>query len=151
MTAALKKHFFQISHNRSPAHLHRRPPSPHTRNKADRIHHDIRNRRHPKSVKQQVRTSPFRPQLKCAFSANPSRFQAVFEACLRLGHHLKEWKTATIEVILKTTTVLPKCYHPVALLECLDKLLERIIAKCNTHDIAALHNTIWCASLFLHD
>jgi hypothetical protein len=36
--------------------------------------------------------------IKWAFNANPTRFQALFEVCLQLGHHLKEWKSATIKV-----------------------------------------------------
>lgn len=33
---------------------------------------------------------------------------------------------------------LPKCYRPVALLECMGKLLEKVIAKRISHDITAL-------------
>jgi hypothetical protein len=80
--------------------------------------------------------------VKWAFAANPTCLQTLFEACLHLGHHLKEWKLATIMVIPKLGKEdysLPKCYHPVALLECLRKLLEKIIAKRLTHDISALH------------
>jgi hypothetical protein len=33
---------------------------------------------------------------------------------------------------------LPKCYRPVALLECLGKLLEKVIAKHLSHDITSL-------------
>jgi hypothetical protein len=34
---------------------------------------------------------------------------------------------------------LPKCYRPVALLKCLGKLLEKMVATCLTHDITSLH------------
>jgi hypothetical protein len=33
---------------------------------------------------------------------------------------------------------LPKCYRPIALLKCLDKLLEKVIAKHLTFDITSL-------------
>jgi Reverse transcriptase (RNA-dependent DNA polymerase) len=82
--------------------------------------------------------------VKWAFAANPIRFQALFEACLQLGHHPTEWRSATIAVIPKPGKEdysLPKCYRPVALLECVGKLLEKVIAKRLTHDILA-HNLI---------
>jgi hypothetical protein len=79
--------------------------------------------------------------VKWAFSTNPSRFQALFEACLRLGYHPRTWKTATIAVVPKPGKddySLPKCYRPVALLECMGKLLEKVIAKWLSYDITAL-------------
>jgi hypothetical protein len=79
--------------------------------------------------------------VKWAFAADPSWLQKLFEACLRLGYHPKGWKTATIAVVPKPGKEdysLPKCYHPVALLECLGKLLEKVVAKCLSHDITAL-------------
>jgi hypothetical protein len=80
--------------------------------------------------------------VKWAFSANPAHFQRLFKACLHLGHHPEAWKSATITVIPKPGKEdysLPKCYCLVALLECTGKLLEKIIARCITHDIGALH------------
>jgi Reverse transcriptase (RNA-dependent DNA polymerase) len=79
--------------------------------------------------------------VKWAFSTNPSRIQALFEACLRLGYHPRTWKTATIAVVHKPGKEdysLPKCYCPVALLECMGKLLEKVVAKRLTHDITTL-------------
>jgi hypothetical protein len=79
--------------------------------------------------------------VKWAFAANPTHLQALFEACLQRGHHPKEWKSATIAVIPKPGKEdysLPKAYHPVALLECLGKLLKKVIAKWLTYNISAL-------------
>jgi hypothetical protein len=80
--------------------------------------------------------------IKWAFAATPTQFQSLFEACLQLGHHLKEWKSATITVVLKPGKddySLLKCYHLVALLECVGKLLKKIMVKHLMHDITALH------------
>jgi hypothetical protein len=79
--------------------------------------------------------------VKWAFSATPDCFQNLFEACLRTGHHLEEWQSATIAIVPKPEKEdysLPKCYCPIALLECIGKLLEKVITKCITHDIVAL-------------
>jgi Reverse transcriptase (RNA-dependent DNA polymerase) len=79
--------------------------------------------------------------VKWAFSANPDYFQSLFKVCLYLGYHPKAWRTATIMVVPKPGKEdysLPKCYHPVALLECLRKLLEKVIAKQIVYNITSL-------------
>jgi hypothetical protein len=79
---------------------------------------------------------------KWAFSATPACFQKLFEACLHTGHHPERWRSATITIVPKPGKEdysLPKCYHPIALLECIGKLLEKVITKLITHDITALH------------
>jgi Reverse transcriptase (RNA-dependent DNA polymerase) len=79
--------------------------------------------------------------VKWAFSAAPSRVQLLFKACLKLGYHLRAWKTATIAVVPKPGKddySLPKCYHPVTLLKCIGKLLKKVVAKHLTHDITTL-------------
>ena len=55
-------------------------------------------------------------------------------------YHLKQWKAALIAVVPKqgqTDYSLPKNYRPIALLECLGKLLEKVITKRILHDIGA--------------
>jgi hypothetical protein len=62
----------------------------------------------------------------------------LFNSCLLTGHHSQAWKTAMIVVIPKpgrTDYTLPKNYRPVTLIECLSKLLEKIVAKCVLHNI----------------
>jgi hypothetical protein len=79
--------------------------------------------------------------VKWAFNAIPTHFQTLFEACLHLGHHPTEWKTTNIAVVPKPGKEdysLPKSYCPVALLKCIGKLLEKVIARHLTHNIAAL-------------
>lgn len=38
----------------------------------------------------------------------------------------------------KTDYTLPKAYHPISLLECMSKLLEKVVANRIQHDITAL-------------
>jgi retron-type reverse transcriptase len=56
----------------------------------------------------------------------------LFSACLRAGHHPKQWKEAVVCVIPKPNKAdytLAKNFRPISLLECLGKLLEKIVAK----------------------
>jgi hypothetical protein len=79
--------------------------------------------------------------VKWAFATNPTCLQTLFEACLCIGHHPREWKRATIAIVPKLGKEdysLPKSYCPVALLDCLGKLLKKIVTKRLSHDISAL-------------
>ena len=62
----------------------------------------------------------------------------VLKWSLRLGVHDRQWKSA-ITVVLpkpnKPSYSNPRAYHPIQLLECLGKLLEKIVAKHFTFDI----------------
>ena len=76
--------------------------------------------------------------VKWAWEAAPVWFVLLFNSCLLMGHHPKTWKTATIAVVPKpgrSDYSLPKNYRPVALLECLSKLLEKVVARRILHDI----------------
>jgi Reverse transcriptase (RNA-dependent DNA polymerase) len=56
----------------------------------------------------------------------------LLDACLRVGHHPKPWKEAVVCVIPKPNHAdytLAKNYRPISLLECLGKLLEKVIAR----------------------
>ena len=55
----------------------------------------------------------------------------MFQACIDQGYHPKEFKqarTIALQKIGKDDYTLPGSYRPIALLECLGKVLERIIA-----------------------
>jgi Reverse transcriptase (RNA-dependent DNA polymerase) len=55
----------------------------------------------------------------------------LLTACLRTGHHPQPWKEAVVCVIPKPNRAdytLAKNYHPISLLECLGKLLEKVVA-----------------------
>ena len=76
--------------------------------------------------------------IKWAFSSHPERLTHLYNACLRLGHHPHQWRDATVVVVPKpnrTDPSLPKNYHPISLLECLGKLLEKIISTRLLFDI----------------
>jgi Reverse transcriptase (RNA-dependent DNA polymerase) len=76
--------------------------------------------------------------VKWAWEGAPIWFVLLFNLCLLAGHHPRAWKSASIVVIPKlnkTDYSLPKSYWPVALLECLSKLLEKVMAKHILHEI----------------
>ena len=56
------------------------------------------------------------------------RLVHLFNACISAGYHPTAWRKATVVVIPKPNRAdysLPKNYRPIALLECLGKLLEK--------------------------
>jgi hypothetical protein len=70
--------------------------------------------------------------LKWAWAADADRIVNLFKACLRAGHHPRLWKEAVVCVIPKPKRAdysLAKNFRPISLLECLGKLLEKVIAK----------------------
>ena len=74
--------------------------------------------------------------LKWAHQARPDYLPHLLNLCLNTGYH--PWKTATVIMINKPQKpdyTIPKAYHPIALLECTGKLLEKIIAKQINADI----------------
>jgi ribonuclease HI len=70
--------------------------------------------------------------LKWAFKATPSAFVKLFNACLEHSYHPTCFRAALIAPIPKPNKhdrTAPKSYRPIALLETLSKLLEKIVAK----------------------
>jgi hypothetical protein len=68
--------------------------------------------------------------IKWAFAAHPAVFVHLFDLCLTHGTH--PWKEAKAVVLPKPSRPdysAPKAYRPIALLECLGKLLEKIVAQ----------------------
>lgn len=64
----------------------------------------------------------------------------VYLACVRLGYHLRRWKSATIVIIPrpnKSDYSSAKSHWPISLLETMSKLLEKAIAKHFQHEIIA--------------
>ena len=56
----------------------------------------------------------------------------LLTACLKAGHHPRPWKEAVVCVIPKPNRAdytFTKNFRPISLLECLGKLLKKIIAK----------------------
>jgi hypothetical protein len=77
--------------------------------------------------------------LKWAWAADPDRITNLLNACLRAGHHPRLWKEAVVCVIPKPNRVdytLAKNFRPISLLECLGKLLEKVVAKLIYRDMS---------------
>jgi hypothetical protein len=68
--------------------------------------------------------------LKWAHQAQPDYLSHLLNLCLYTGYH--PWKTVMVVMINKPQKLdytVSKAYHPIALLECTGKLLEKIITK----------------------
>jgi hypothetical protein len=77
--------------------------------------------------------------LKWAWDADSERIVNLLEACLRAGHHPRLWKEAIVSVIPKPKRAdytLVKNFRPISLLECLGKLLEKVVAKLIYRDMS---------------
>jgi hypothetical protein len=77
--------------------------------------------------------------LKWAWEADSERIVSLFEACLKAGHHPRLWKEAVVCVIPKpkrSDYTLAKNFRPISLLECLGKLLEKVVAKLIYRDMS---------------
>jgi hypothetical protein len=142
MLEALKHHFFKTVLMEVPIVFLDDPPSHAPRSYAAITVSEIADALHPTSNNSTLGPLGHNYKLiKWAFTANPTQLLALFKVCLLLGHHLKEWKLAITAVILKPRKEdysLLKCYHPLVLLECLGKLLKKVVMRCLSHDIAAL-------------
>jgi hypothetical protein len=81
--------------------------------------------------------------IKWTWEADPKRIMDLLKACLNTGHHPRLWKEAVVCVIPKpgrADYTLAKNFRPISLLECLGKLLEKVITKLiyrdmSTHDL----------------
>ena len=66
-----------------------------------------------------------------AFEASPGLFTLLFSSALSLGRH--PWGDANVVIIPKpgkSDYTVAKAYHPISLLECCGKLLEKVVAAC---------------------
>ena len=76
--------------------------------------------------------------IKWAWEAKPEHISDLLMACLKAGHHPKLWKEATVCVIPKAGQAdytLAKNFRPISLLECMGKLLEKLVAKLIYRDM----------------
>jgi hypothetical protein len=67
--------------------------------------------------------------LKWAIEAEPCRFLTFYSACIRVGYHPQRFRSAAVPVIgkpRKSDMTSPRSYRPIALLECMGKVLEKI-------------------------
>ena len=77
--------------------------------------------------------------IKWAWDADSDCIIDLFEACLKAGHHPCLWKEAIVGIIPKLKQAdytLAKNFQPILLLECLGKLLEKLVAKLIYRDMS---------------
>jgi hypothetical protein len=70
--------------------------------------------------------------LKWALTAAPDEFMAIIQASIKLGIHHDLWKSTTVVVIPKAkkpSYTDPKTWRPIQLLDCLGKIVEKIVAR----------------------
>src|SRR6266702_8490871 len=70
--------------------------------------------------------------IKMAWPRVSNMVTHIFNACLQLGHHPTFWRKAVVVVIPKPgkdNYLQAKSYRPISLIECLSKLLEKVVAK----------------------
>ena len=77
--------------------------------------------------------------IKWAWEADTDWIMELLTGCLRAGHHPHQWKEAVVCIIPKPGQAdysLVKNYQPISLLECLGKLLEKLVACLLYRDMA---------------
>jgi hypothetical protein len=70
--------------------------------------------------------------VKWAFDADPDGILEFYKLCIKRGVHPKAFKAALVVVVPKPSKAdytNPRAYRPIALIECLGKILEKIVAK----------------------
>jgi len=75
---------------------------------------------------------------KWVMSVAPDQLTAIVHASVKLGIHHPSWKQSLIAVIPKNNKkdmALPKSHRPIQLIECLGKLVEKVMAKRVTFDL----------------
>jgi len=106
-----------------------------TRALVDELLHKVSNRSAP------GQTGHSWTLIKWTWEARPERLRNLLEACLKAGHHPRAWKEAIVCVIPKPNRAdysLAKNFRPIALLECLGKLLEKVVARLIHRDLTHL-------------
>jgi hypothetical protein len=76
--------------------------------------------------------------VKWVWKATPTQLADLVRASIHAGHHPKEWKEAIVCVVSKPRRAdytISKNYHPISLLKCLGKLVEKIVARLMYQEI----------------
>ena len=103
-----------------------------------RIHHDVTISEVERNLKSSSQTSApgqsgisFRA-LRWAWEVAPEIIHYIVKWSIRLGFHHHSWKSAIMLVLPKPGKpdyASPRAYRPIQLLECLGKLVEKIVAR----------------------
>jgi len=75
---------------------------------------------------------------KWVMSVAPDQLTAIIRASIKLGIHHPSWKQSLIAVIPKNNKkdmALPKSHRPIQLIECLGKIVEKVMAKRVTFNL----------------
>lgn len=70
--------------------------------------------------------------LKACWQGIKDHVRRLFEACLQIGHHPRPFRTAEVVMLRKPNKkdlTSPRSWRPIALLSCLGKGLERLVAR----------------------
>jgi hypothetical protein len=76
--------------------------------------------------------------IKWAMGETPDLFTNLFNACIKFGVHPPQFKSAIITIVAKPRKAdksNPRAYRPIALLECIGKLLKKIVATRITFEV----------------
>ena len=82
--------------------------------------------------------------LKACWHIIQEPVRALFQACLRTGHHPRPFRTAEVVMLRKPNKKdfsNPRSWRPIALLSCLGKGLERLVAR-RIANTALLHGVV---------
>lgn len=114
-------------------------------NPGSRDFHDVTRSKVECNLKSSSQTSPpgssgisFRA-LGWAWEAAPEVIHYIVRWSIRLGFHHPDWKSAVMVVLPKPHKpdyAAPRAYRPIQLLECLGKLVEKIVARRLMFDCA---------------
>jgi hypothetical protein len=136
----LSRRFFADTPPQVPPHFHDDPPARPTRTlqpiDKEMVGHLLSKASNRSAPGQSGHTWTV---IKWTWSADPERVLNLLTACLRAGHHPRVWKEATVCVIPKPNRAdytLAKNFRPISLLECLGKLLEKVVAKLIYRDMS---------------
>lgn len=94
--------------------------------------------KHVKPWAQQGQSGHTCTLLKWVWAADADHIVSLFDACLKASHYPSPWKEAVVCVIPKPKRAdytLAKNFRPISLLECLGKLLEKVVARLVYRDM----------------
>ena len=133
-----KANLFRTSFFSDPPHVHTDDFDPSTILPNTRPFSDITYREVDKHLRKTSNTSApglsgiSYQALKWAWNLESDLILYILKWSLRLGVHHEDWKKVVMVIIPKSNKPsysVPKAYRPIQLLECLGKLLEKIVAK----------------------
>jgi hypothetical protein len=87
--------------------------------------------------------------LKWAWNAASDTIFDLISGCVRAGHHPRIWRIAIVCTVPKPNRAdysLAKNFRPISLLECMGKLIEKLIARLLYREIVTSPVLSWCCA-----